>query len=881
MAQDLQKRLERSRRSLEKNKLRDAVADYQAVLELAPDNLEALQSLGTVYIRQNDPERAAHYFGLQFEALLLIGDLAKASAVFSRFLRGTPQPPDRLMRYAVLLQQQTRPAEAVEQYEAAGRLFKQQRQNSEALTCLEKSTQLDPENSTRYLTLAEMAESLGRADVAARAYMRAGQLTQAAGARDKALQCFARGHDLAPQDRMGSLLYAEARLRNGDAAAAVTLLEPLANSDSDSAFLALYGDALLQTGLLDRARQALESYYAQKQDSFTKLFDLALAYLRAGQDDQAVAVITLARGRMKDAQKENEFAAQAERVAVAAPKSHQLAEFIAQMYEDLNREAKYFDALVRLFDLNLESDRIPQACTNLDRLIDIDPYDHRLAKRVAQLDGKATPEYLRGVYARTPKAASGSFPTKAPPGGFSGASSAAGSGSSVPTPAPPVTAVPEEKRTQQALEDLIVQVEIFLQYSLQAKAVERLERIAELFPGEEERNERLRALYERASWWPKRAAPPVNAAPAAPVAAAAPPQAATPLSSSASPSAAAPQAAALTTHRDLAAIAETTRLMYRQATPREVLFAAVQQVARHLDVARALVWVGAPGEKPLTAEFAAPGLNSIGTSQLMTTALRLLESAAPDALGGIDLQAAVVPALRKIGLESAMGILLTDKETQAPAGALLVGDTGARSWQPNVSFFMHAVGDQLVLSTNHSRLRSLVRSLAVADEKTGLLSRGGYIDCLMAEANRSRSQNTALSLLVLLLDHGSELLRQHGDAPVERYIERLARTLGTNVRQTDIAVKYTAWSLAFILPDTSAENALVLAGKLRQTAGTIATPWDGPGITMSFIIADASRRPADDVEDCVTEWINRVETGLDQLRQDEGSGSALVTLKSP
>ncbi|MGA8101573.1 MAG: tetratricopeptide repeat protein [Candidatus Acidiferrales bacterium] len=876
MAQDLQKRLERARRSLEKNKLRDAIADYQAVLELAPDNLEALQSLGTVYIRQNDAEPAAHYFGLQFEILLRSGDLAKASAVFSRFLRSTPQPPDRLMRYAVLLQQQTRPAEAVEQYEAAARLFKKARQNSEALTCLEKITQLDPENSARYLSLAEMAEGLGRADVAARAYMRAGQLTQVAGARDKALQCFARGHDLAPQDRMGSLLYAEARLRSGDAAAAVTLLEPLASSDSDQAFLSLYGDALLQTGLLDRARQALESYYTQKQDNFTKLFDLALAYLRAGQDDRAVQVITLARARMKDTQKENEFVAQSERVAAAAPKSQLLAEFVAQMYEDLNRESKYFDALVRLFDLNLEANRIPQACANLDRMIDIDPYDHRNSSRLAQLEGKATPDYLRGVYARTPKPASGSPAAKpAPPAAFSGTP---GVGNLVS--APPVAVVPEEKRTQQALEDLIVQVEIFLQYSLQAKAVERLERIAELFPGEEERNERLRAVYERASWWPKRTAPPVTAPPSLPVAVPGPGRPGTPASNSPSAGAAS-SVAALTTHRDLAAIAETTRLMYRQATPREVLFAAVQQVARHLDLARALVWVGAPGEKPLTAEFAAPGLNPIGTSQLMGIALSLLEHATPDALGGIDLQAATVPALRKIGLESAMGILLTDKETQAPAGALLVGDTGARSWQPNVSFFMHAVGDQVVLSTNHSRLRSLVRSLSVADEKTGLLSRGGYIDCLMAEANRSRSQNTALSLLVLLLDHGSELLRQHGDAPVERYIERLARTLGTNVRQTDIAVKYTAWSLAFILPDTSAENALVLAGKLRQTAATIPTPWEGPGITMSMIVADASRRPADDIEDCVTEWINRVETGLDQLRQTEGSGSALVTLKSP
>ena len=47
--------------------------------------------------------------------------------------------------------------------------------------------------------------------------------------------------------------------------------------------------------------------------------------------------------------------------------------------------------------------------------------------------------------------------------------------------------ISEETRAQQALEDLIVQVEIFLQYSLQSKAVERLQRIAELFPDEEDK----------------------------------------------------------------------------------------------------------------------------------------------------------------------------------------------------------------------------------------------------------------------------------------------------------------------------------------------------------------------------------------------------------
>ena len=55
----------------------------------------------------------------------------------------------------------------------------------------------------------------------------------------------------------------------------------------------------------------------------------------------------------------------------------------------------------------------------------------------------------------------------------------------------------------QALEDLIVQTEIFLQYSLQSKAIERLQKIAAMFPGEEERNARLQNLYQMANWWPK------------------------------------------------------------------------------------------------------------------------------------------------------------------------------------------------------------------------------------------------------------------------------------------------------------------------------------------------------------------------------------------
>ncbi|HWY26853.1 MAG TPA: diguanylate cyclase [Candidatus Angelobacter sp.] len=861
MAQDINKHLERARRSLEKNKLREAAAEYQAILDEVPSHQEALHALPDLYTRLNEPALAAQYYAIQFDRLVEVGDVAKSSAIYTRFLRNFSQPADRLMRFAMLLQRHNRAAEAIEHYSAAAALFLQQQREIEALACDESIALLDPENPARHVVLGELAQKLGHSDLATRSFLRAGQLTQAAGALDDALEFFGRAHKLSPEDRSGALLFAEAKLRKGDAETAVTLLEPFSPSDRDTTFLALFGEALLRTGRLDTARQMFEAYYKQKPDSFGKLFELASAYIRVGQDNKAASLLVQTKDWMRGARREAELCSQMDRLAAMHAASLPVAEVVARLYDELNRETKYFDALVRLFDLYLHAGRLKEACESLDRLVDIDPYDYRNHERIAKLEGRVDPSFLQNILARAAKAAT--ISTRAE--GFAGAGSDQ-AGAALP--------VSEEMRAQQALEDLIVQVEIFLQYSLQSKATERLQRISELFPGEEERNERLRALYERANWWPKGAVPKQAPMPVPAVAAAPPPA----LSEVHTPSTvAAPSAAE--THRDLAAIAEINRLMYRQPTPREVLAGTAAEISRHIGVTRCLIAVGAVGDAgPLTAEYAAPGIAPLGARGIASI-VGLISKASPDSFGGVDLHAASTPALRDLGLESALGIVLTDKETQLPGGALLVGDADSRTWKPNETFFLQAVGDQLVLSVSHTRLRSLVRSLAVADEKTGLLSRGAYIDCLMAESNRARAQGTSLSLVVVHVDHGGEILRQHGDAAVDHHIEQLARALSGAVRQTDVAVKYTAWSLVFILPDTSLENARTLGEKLRQVAATVRPSWGAPELTVSAVVAEASSRPGDETEDRVTEWINRAEAGIDEARL--AGGDTLVALATP
>ncbi len=851
MNQDSAKHLDRARKHLERNKLQEAIAAYQAALEAAPGNPEAIQMLSDLYVRIGDLVQAATYYGLQFDRLAESGDVARSSAIFTRYLKAYPQPAARLARYAFLLQKQNKMPEAIEYYASAAQKFHDQKDSKSEFECLQRVAQLDQENPSRQTELAKLAENLGDVDTASRAYLRAAQLAQAAGLSVETLDYFASAHRLAPNDRSIALLFADARLRSGDAAAAVQLLQPFAPPDpSDTAFLGIYGEALLRVGQLDVAKEIFFALCRQRPDSFEKLFDLTDKYFASGAADKAIAVLEQTKEWMFAARAETAFAARLDEIVREHPKSAPLVEFWARLYDELNREVKYFDALICLFDLDLEQNKIAEACDALDRLVEIDPYDYRIHERIAKMEGKASPSFLRSINLRAAKVANASqSPSSLVTGGLGEAARA------------PAT---EEEKSQRALDDLIVQAEIFLQYSLQSKAVERLERIADMFAGQEEKNERLRMLYERANWWPKEsrarsqpvAAPPVSVAAAPPIV-----------------------TSAADTHRDLAEIAEVTRLMYREVTPREVLATAVKEIGKYLAVKRCIAVVGSPGEKTqMTAEFAAPGMKSAAASTVAKVTAALAKRA-PDGVGGISAEMSQMSELRALDVETVLGVPLTDKDTQAAAGILLVADAGSRAWKPNESYFLQAVGDQIMISVNHTRLRSLVRTLAVADEKTGLLGRGAYIDCLLAESKRSRVQGTPLALVILEVDHGPEILREEGDAALEAYMNQIAQAVEPSIRQGDLGVKYTAWSLAFVLPDTSRENADELAKKLRQLAAQVQPEWAKKPLTIGAVVADAAARPADENEDRVTEWINRAEFGLDEIRRH--GGNRVVSLAAP
>jgi diguanylate cyclase (GGDEF)-like protein len=855
---DVSKNLERAKKFLEKNRVEDAIEAYLSVLDEAPGHQEATQALGDLYLRMDQPDRAVVYYGMFFDLLVDPKEETKALAIYNRFLKNsaTQQPPERIARYAFLQQKQNRADEAMDQYHKAAELFTSANRLEDALFCWERIAQLDPENLSRQLKLAEAAEQAGKNLIAARAYLRAGQLATAGGSHDNALKLLGRAYSLAPQERSVALLFAEAKLRAGTAGEAAALLEPFAATESDAAFLETFSDALVKSGKLDRAREVLEKLLREKNAGTLRLFELADAYAAAGQDAKSIEVLHTLKRRMYADKRQNEFTAEVDNVAAKHPKSLTILEFWAGLYNELNREGQYFEILLKLFDLNFETGNMRKACDTLERLVDIDAYDHRNQQRFELMRGKADEAFLQRISGRMAKSTNVA------------ASPQARQQEETLRPTPQTPAPGGEVKQTQALEDLIVQTEIFLQYSLHSKAQERLQKIAQLFPGEEEKNARLRNLYETANWWPQGSAKPKPAPPAAAVVEAEVIPGTGPKTGVYSAD----------TIRDLSKISEISQKIFRQQTPRAMLNTTVTEVGAHLKATRAIAVIGAPGRPPeIAAEYCAQDVKPAPGAQLVFL-LAQMEKAEPDEMGGLILEAKDASALKELGLTTAMGVIIADKETQQPAAMLICGFAEPHRWRPNEVYLLQAIGDQMLMSVSHTRLRSLVRRIGVSDERSGLLSRSSYLSCLLTEADRAKSQGTPLSLTILQIDRGAELLRQQGESPLERFLEQLSRSLQPIVRQNDVAVKYTAWSLAFILPDTTLAGAQNLADKLKRAATGLRPPWDSTSITLSAGIVEAVAKQDFDSEDIVTDLINRAEHSMEEARK---KGDTVVALESP
>jgi diguanylate cyclase (GGDEF)-like protein len=225
--------------------------------------------------------------------------------------------------------------------------------------------------------------------------------------------------------------------------------------------------------------------------------------------------------------------------------------------------------------------------------------------------------------------------------------------------------------------------------------------------------------------------------------------------------------------------------------------------------------------------------------------------------------------IQALSIESLLAVPLLDSGEQS--GILILEQTSPRQWQQTDVVVLKTIAEQMVLAVSNVRLRTLMKTLAVTDEKSGLLKRPSYLDVLLSEVRRSLQQKTPLTLMLLHFGKASAMVKEIGEAPVESMMQQIGQSIASHIRQNDVAIRYDLTTIALVLSDTTEKNAFLVVDKMRKVLAPIKIPSTDRIPPISAGIAEAVLQERFDAVDMVTEVINRVESALEIARSEGGN----------
>ncbi len=831
---DINRLFEKAEKLLQRQKFESALEVYLEILKKQPQDEEVLIILGDLSLKLNRISEGLRFQSQLADQYIRRGDHLKAIVTCRRILKLSPRDLATLIKLAMALERAEKNSEALDAYREAATLCRDAGADAQALECLKRIAVLEPNNPEAQAELAERAVLLNQVAVAAPAFLRAAQLVRAAGQEDRWAEYAEKAYSLDPRDGTAAIEFSEILLKRDRPVEVIGLLEPVLQVlQEDLKVVEFLARAYLATGDFLKAEPLCWKLYKARPDFINLLLQLLEVLAQAGKVPEAFNLAIELKKPLFETGKRDEFLRCVEKIYEADASNVAILETLRDLYDELNKEDGLRRALTRLFSLYLAGEEYDKAADALERILDVDLYGAGHYDRLLNLEGHIDKALYRSILTRVRPASASRGPMSTGTKGEGGVS-----------------------QQQEDLEALIVEGEMFYRYQLDSKLRETVEKLSCLYPGVEERNSRLRELYDLAGFRPK----PVPGAAAS--------------ETEGGPASARTQTAQ--SLEELRRISEITSNINREGTPQGVMQVAVNEIGRVLKASRCWGALGSPERPPtLTVEFCSPSIQTSETASALRLYSALIREAVANPEGWSVGNAGAAPVLlsiqddvRKLEIQSVLALPLLDKDEVA---GLLVAEQcySPRLWTAGESLLLKALAPQIVTAVNNSKLRRLVRSLAGTDPETGLLPRSSYMDCLLAEAQRAKEQSQALSVCLLEPENAADLMKTLGETGGHQYFTRLSKIVTSAVRQNDIAIRYSPFSIALIFPDTPLPQAGLAIEKLRRNLSH-AIPDKGVPPSVCAAVCEITLGAEFDAVDGITEVINRLERVLTQAREGDG-----------
>jgi tetratricopeptide (TPR) repeat protein len=283
-----QKVLSAAEKFVQQGKLPNAITEYEKVLKADPKDLTVANTVGDLYARLGENDKAVDCFKSVGDAYATQGFTVKAIAMYKKLSKIKPSL-ECVLRLAELYTQQGLFNDARAQYLQVAEEFIKAGEFEQAVRIFQKTLEMDPENVPMRTRLAEAYVRLGKKTEAWQIFAAAAETLRNKGQIEAAENVLERMLALDPGNSHALLMRGKTAINSGDAAGAIQYLEKVADLDSNPEGLRGLFQAYLQAGRLPEAG-TLAAKLLSVHNDVAPIHAYADALVSAGQFEEALKI---------------------------------------------------------------------------------------------------------------------------------------------------------------------------------------------------------------------------------------------------------------------------------------------------------------------------------------------------------------------------------------------------------------------------------------------------------------------------------------------------------------------------------------------------------------------------------------------------------------
>lgn len=157
--------------------------------------------------------------------------------------------------------------------------------------------------------------------------------------------------------------------------------------------------------------------------------------------------------------------------------------------------------------------------------------------------------------------------------------------------------------------------------------------------------------------------------------------------------------------------------------------------------------------------------------------------------------------------------------------------------------------NELEVKANELRnANAKIRKLLETDSLTNLLSRHVLVEQFDRLIKQSKENFTPLSVIFMDLDNFKKVNDIHGHLTGDNLLKKIGEIVTSSLRESDFPIRYGGDEIIILLPNTTKENATIIAERIRKRIEN--ELYDKYGVTASIGVTELL--PSDDFDSLIT-----------------------------